>query len=132
MADSSGKKTKRLVKNPETFRERALKASEAADQPKQPGRVRRFVRNLFGRIFRPVKAISKWLYRFKIIRIIGRVVVPKYIRQSWKELRLVTWPTWKQSVQLTYAVLIFAVIFGATIAAVDYGLDKIFRNILLR
>jgi preprotein translocase SecE subunit len=49
-----------------------------------------------------------------------------------QELRLVTWPNWKQSRQLTFAVLVFAVIFGAAIAVVDYGLDKVFRNILLK
>lgn len=79
------------------------------------------------------------VWRSKPVRIIrtpfrwlGKILVPTYFRQSWRELKLVTWPSWKQSWQLTYAVLIFAVVFGAIIAAVDYGLDKVFRNILLK
>jgi preprotein translocase SecE subunit len=66
------------------------------------------------------------------LRLLGKVLFPAYLRNSWQELRLVTWPNWKQSRQLTSAVLIFAIIFGAVIALVDYGLDKVFRSILLK
>jgi preprotein translocase SecE subunit len=65
-------------------------------------------------------------------RFVGRIIYPSYFRNSWKELKQVTWPTLKESRQLTYAVLIFAVVFGATIALVDYGLDKAFKDFLLK
>jgi preprotein translocase subunit SecE len=32
---------------------------------------------------------------------------------------------------LTFAVLVFAIVFGAVIAGVDWVLDKIFRHLLL-
>jgi preprotein translocase SecE subunit len=136
MADDKSSKpgSKRRVKNPETFRERALKANEPAPKAakatakakagRKGGRLSRLGAGLSG--FKPLRPV------ITVLRFIGRLIVPRYLRDSWKELKLVTWPDWKQSRQLTFAVLVFAVVFGAVIAIVDYGLDKIFRNILLK
>jgi preprotein translocase SecE subunit len=139
MADQPDKNAKRRVKNPETFRERAIKATEATDAPKRGTRLRGFIAGRLRPIFGPVKRFFVKLFQvqpFKTIAKVGHwvglVIVPVYIRNSWKELRLVTWPTWKQSRQLTSAVLAFAIVFGSAVAAVDYGLDKIFRHILLK
>ena len=60
-----------------------------------------------------------------------RRVVPSYFSESWKELKQVTWPNRKQTVQLTIAVFIFAIVFAAFVGILDYGLDKIFRKVLL-
>ena len=139
MADKQPEKRKRLVKNAETFRERAIKAAEASEQPKRTHRVR----SAFGRVLRPIfSPIGRVLRAFfglkifrpiaKVLKFIGKIIVPPYVRNSWRELKYVTWPTWKQSRQLTFAVLVFAVVFGAVIAVVDYGLDKVFRQLLLK
>jgi preprotein translocase SecE subunit len=143
-AQKSDKTKKRKVRNPETFRERAIKAAEQEDKPKRfnraTGRIGRLLRAFFrpfGWLFKKIGSFAplKWLWR-KVLRwpfkLLGRILLPKYVRNSWKELRLVTWPNWNQSRQLTFAVLIFAVIFGASIALVDYGLDKAFRHILIK
>ncbi len=137
---NSSKKSKRLVKNPETFRERAVKASEISDKPKRSAKFKRAGGKVARPITKPIrKAASSKLFRLKPFRwlkklmsFLGKVIVPVYFRNSWQELKLVTWPNWKQSRQLTFAVIVFAVIFGALIAIVDYGLDKLFRNILLK
>jgi preprotein translocase SecE subunit len=63
---------------------------------------------------------------------IGKILVPKYFREAFKELKLVSWPNWQQSRKLTYAVLSFAVVFGTVIAVVDLGLDRVFKTILLK
>lgn len=138
MADESFK-PKRRVKNPETFRERALKATDASDKPgrasrlkKAGGKVTSPVLQPAGRITRGIVAFKPFAPIVKILRLIGKVIFPVYFRNSWKELRQVTWPNWNESRRLTSAVLIFAIIFGAIIAAVDYGLDKAFRDILLK
>ncbi len=123
MADEPNKRKKRLVKNPETFRERAVKASEETDKPQRLHRARSLTGGLFGPVFRPV---------WRLLRLLGRIIFPRYLRNSWKELRLVSWPSRKQSRQLTGAVLAFAIVFGAAIALVDYGLDKVFKHILLK
>jgi preprotein translocase SecE subunit len=132
VADQSDKKTKRIVKNPETFRERALKATESADQPNQSAKLKQATGQAIAPVSSSVRSTARRLNAFPPLRLIGKIIFPVYFRKSWQELRLVTWPNWKESRRLTFAVLVFAVIFGAVIAAVDYGLDKIFRSILLK
>ena len=72
---------------------------------------------------KPVKFIGKWL---------GRILLPKYFRNSYKELRQVTWPSRRETWKLTFAVLVFTTVFGLLIIVTDYGLDKIIRRIVLR
>lgn len=63
---------------------------------------------------------------------ISRLLVPRYFIDSWREVRQVTWPTRRETWRLTGAVFVFAVIFGAMVAAVDKGLGAIFRNFILK
>lgn len=122
MADSKQPKKRRLRAPSETVRERAnktLTAGEAASKPKR-------VRGVLGKILLPLRFIGRGL------RFIGRFIIPPYIRNSWRELRLVSWPSRKQSRQLTVAVMIFAIVFGVLIYFVDLGLDKLFKQVLLK
>lgn len=105
---------KRQVKNPETFRERAIKASQAADKPQ-----RATVKQTGGKLTQPVRSKAGKAWSSKgmrpactVARPVGKVLLPTYVRNSWQELKLVTWPNWEQSRRLTIAVLIFAIIFG--------------------
>lgn len=137
-----GKKTttkKRIVKNPETFRERAIKASETGDKPKRGARLKTATGKVTKPVLRPITKAGSKVINFKPfrifkkpLRIIGKILVPVYLRDSWKELRLVVWPSWKQSRDLTFAVLVFATIFGVIVAAVDFGLDRLFKDVLLK
>lgn len=83
----------------------------------------------------PLKQIGlgmRWFFRTKPMGFLGRILGFSYVRSSWKELRLVTWPSRREGMRLTTAVIIFSVIFGGLIAIVDYGLDKLFRQLLLK
>ena len=138
MVDQPSRK-KRQVKNPETFRERAAKAAITADQPKRGTRLKSAGSATVGRATKPLgrglKKAGKTKPARKLrkpARLVGKIVLPTYLRNSWRELKLVSWPSWGESRRLTYAVLVFAVIFGASIALVDYGLDKLFKSILLK
>jgi preprotein translocase subunit SecE len=139
VAVESGKpKKKRQVKNPETFRERALKANTAADKPKKTAKVRKGA----GKAFSPFRTIGRGMKRIfghkafrwlrKPLRVLSRILLVSYFRSSWQELKKVTWPNFRQSVSLTFAVLIFAIVFGVVIAVVDFGLDKLFKDVLLK
>lgn len=139
MADKESTKPKRRVKNPESFRERAIKASEASERPKRVHKVRAAIGSIVSPIFTPLARGLRAFFGLsifrpigKVLKFIGKIVFPTYFRNSLRELKYVTWPTWKQSRQLTFAVLVFAVVFGATVALVDYGLDKVFRQLLLK
>jgi preprotein translocase SecE subunit len=83
----------------------------------------------------PLKQIGnglRWFFRLRAVRFIGRIFGLGYIRSSWKELTQVTWPSKREGRRLTTAVIIFSVVFGALIAVVDYGLDKLFKQLLLK
>jgi len=136
VADTNeAKKQRRRLKPAPTIREQSEKAAERAGQPRKRGIVSkilgapfRFIgwilRNTIGRVFR-------FLGRYKFFRFIGYIFVPPYFRSAWKELRLVTWPDFRQTRDLTIAVIIFSIIFAAIVGIVDYGLDKVFRSLIL-
>lgn len=137
MADTTPteKRQKRRLKAPaETVRERQTSAQTKANKP--AGRVRRILRPL-GWPLRKIAAFKiwqgKWFKPFRFVgKWIGLILVPPYVRNSFRELKLVSWPDFRQSWRLTFAVLAFAAVFGAFIAGVDYGLDKLFKDILLK
>lgn len=83
----------------------------------------------------PLKQIGhalRWFFRSPPLRFTGKALGFGYVRNSFRELKEVTWPTWAESRRLTGAVILFAVIFGALIAVADYGLDKLFKQLLLK
>ncbi len=143
MAEDRSKKKPR-VRKIETVRERNFKVAEKAE--KKAGKVRlRRTRKLLAtvakplgvfRVFkqpvsfitrplrtRPAKFVGRW---------IGRILWPRYFRNSWKEVRQVTWPDRATTWKLTLAVLLFAIIFGLAAAGTDWVLDKIIRRIVFR
>lgn len=138
MADTPNKK-KRRVKNPETFRERALKAADSSKKPKPTSRLKTTGRKVTSPVTGPVRRTFSRVYNAPllkplrvVLKILDKVLFLSYFRSSWQELKLVTWPNWKESQRLTFAVLVFAVIFGTAIAGVDWGLDKVFKQLLLK
>lgn len=134
--------TKRQVKPAPTIREKAV---ESANRKPKTRKLRaaasvastpfvasgRFV----GRVLRPFRIV---LVPFKTrpARAMGRflasVLLLKYFRNSWKELKLVEWPDARQTVQLTIAVFVFAIFFSAVISVVDFGLDKAFQKLIIK
>ncbi len=129
MAETSDKSKHRVVKKVDSVRVAAEKVQGKA--PKKPGVIRlalHYVAVPFRWIAKPFKRLGK----LKPFRILGYILWPTYFRNSFKELRQVTWPNRRESLQLTSAVLIFAAIFGVMIALVDFGLDKLFKQVLLK
>lgn len=60
-----------------------------------------------------------------------RHLLPRYLREAGAELKQTEWPNRRETWKLTFAVFLFAIIFGLVIALVDFGLDKVFRKVLL-
>jgi preprotein translocase SecE subunit len=122
----------RMVKKAnQTVREKAESSQKQTSKPKKQGVLRltgRFIATPFKFIGRSIGKLGK----YKAFRVIGRILWPTYFRNSFKELKQVTWPGRRESWQLTSAVIIFSIIFGLLIAIVDFGLDKIFKQVLLK
>lgn len=129
MADESTENSSnRQGKKAETIREKAEKAVESSKQPRRLHTTKRRV----GAPFRAVGRGGRKLGKFGPFRIIGYILVPPYFRNSWRELRQVIWPSRRDSFRLTFAVIAFAAVFGVVIAFLDFGLDKLFKQVLLK
>lgn len=80
------------------------------------------------RQYHPIKLPDNKLGRFMSK---PRTVTPNYFRLSWQELRQVKWPDRKETTKLTIAVFMFAIFFALIISLADYGLDKVFKALIL-
>lgn len=117
MATAKKKPTKQV----RTLRE----TTEAKAQPKKR-RLKAPVRT----VATPFRRASRAARKGKLGKV-TRFFVPKYFRNSWRELKEVTWPDRKQTIKLTFAVIMFATVFGLVIALIDFLLDKVFRQLFL-
>lgn len=127
------KSAKPRLKKQQTVRERT--------KTQNTGRVKR-IRTNAGRIKTPVKkahATGKREFHLplpdnKFGRILRKRVriFPKFVREAWAEIRQVTWPTPRETVRLTIAVFIFATIFATIVGVLDFGLDKLFKEVLIK
>jgi preprotein translocase subunit SecE len=129
------KRKVRRLKKVETVREKAEKASNASPKPRR-------LHTTAHKITMPIRAAHRIgrkeyylpLPKNRVGQFLNkrRSFVPKFFKESWEEVRQVTWPSRKETWKLTLAVFIFAITFGLVIAIVDYGLDKLFRSLLLQ
>lgn len=125
----------RRRKAPETVRERAEKESAKKTTPKKSSAVKAAVvkpikkAHTFGqKEYHPLKVPDK-----KGVRHLNKRVhfIPKYFRESWAELKLVTWPTKKEAAQKTLAVLIFAIVFALFVQFFDTIFSKLVKEVIL-
>lgn len=132
---------KRQLKKVETVRERVDRVG--SEQPRK-----RRVRNTAGKAGRPFVIAGRFIakiskpfafvlipFKTKPARFIGRglasILLLRFFREAWGELRQVQWPTARETVRLTSAVFIFSIAFGLIIAITDFGLDKIFKKVFI-
>ena len=129
---AKNKPKRRLRTAPQTLRERAER--EAQKQEAKHEKVTRKLRKpkpekapkKKRKIFAPFRAL------WRPIRWLGKHIIPGYFKSAFRELRQTTWPDRKQSRQLTLAVIIFSVVFGAFVSALDYGLERLFKIIFVK
>lgn len=142
MADNQPAKKQPRIRKTETVRERNLKATQKAEKKANKSakqRTKHRVRRAASSAAKPLKkpaSILTWPFRTKPVRFIGRwlgrILWPRFLRNAWAEIKLVTWPSRKVTWNLTIAVLIFALIFGLSAAGIDWVLDKIIKRIIFR
>ena len=56
----------------------------------------------------------------------------QFLREAKSELGKVVWPTRREVLRITVAVVLFSLAFAVFLGAVDYGLTKLFEWILER
>ncbi len=144
MAKQPKKKTskaKSSSKKPVSFKEHSKLEREKAKQPrrlksktkqvKKPiGGIQKFIRKVLG-------PFSFLLWPFKqepvkkVLRFFGKILFINYIIASFKEVQQVTWPNRKETIKLTTAVILFAIVFAAIVAGADWVIDKTLREIII-
>lgn len=125
-------KSKEVSKKTQTVRERAESG------PKTP---KKRVRKTVSKAASPVKSIKKLhqkevhlpLPDNKAGKVLKKRVrfVPKFVVESFREVRLVTWPNRKETIKLTFAVFFFAIFLASFVGILDYGLSKAFQEFIL-
>ncbi|MEK7603267.1 MAG: preprotein translocase subunit SecE [Patescibacteria group bacterium] len=124
-----------IKKKPETLRQQAQAASSAKPKPrrlkqtaskvtKPIGKARTFGQKEYY-LPLPDNRLGQFLNK-------RRRFIPKYFRDAWAEVRQVKWPNRRETLRLTLAVFIFAVSFGLIVAVVDFGLERTFKQLLLK
>lgn len=138
MAKTESTKRRLRPAQPKTVRQAAEKAQANSEKPVRARRLR-VAASKTGKPFAKIgkvlyKIFNRQPFRFigKILRFIGLIVWPRYFRNAFKELRLVSWPNRRETRQLTVAVLGFAIIFGILVGIVDFGLDKLFKALIIK
>ena len=129
-AESSSKS----AKGKQTVRER----TQTGNAPSRRKRIRSGAGKVGGKV-KNVAAFGQREYHMplpdnKAGRILKKRVplIPRFIRNSWAELRQVKWPNRRETRRLTIAVLIFSVIFGISVSLLDAGLDKLFKEVIIK
>ncbi len=54
-----------------------------------------------------------------------------YLRETWREVGKVVWPTRKEAVQFTWIVFLFVLVLGLFLWLVDSGLSWLFYTVIL-
>lgn len=134
-------KKKRQLKKTETVRQRVERGTNTAPKQRRVSKTAKVVSRPFRAAWRAIKFVlrpfSFVLVPFKtrparfVGRILASVLLLRFIRESWTELRQVQWPKARETARLTTAVFIFSIVFGSIIAVTDYGLDKVFRALFI-
>jgi preprotein translocase SecE subunit len=142
MAEKSDKPAKkRQLKKVETVRERVERAGN--DRPQK-----RSVSSIVGTTGKPFKVVGKGIakllrpfafvmrpFKTRPVRFIGRmlaiILLLRFFRDAWKEVRQVEWPDMRTTFRLAIAVFVFSILFGILIAITDFGLDKVFRKVFI-
>jgi preprotein translocase SecE subunit len=99
---------------------------------KMMGRVKQVgssISRFTSKVTRPIRRSRIWRF---LRRTILRSPFGGYFKNSWQELRLVKWPDRKTALKLTLVVIIFSAVFSAFTTALDYGFEKLAKQLFLK
>ncbi len=143
MADKTtkGSNPKRQLKKTETVRQRSDRTATIAPKKRRISKSARKVAKPLKFVYKKVAKILSPLafvlvpFKTKPARKIGRILAAilllRFFRDSWTELRQVQWPNARETTRLSMAVFVFSIAFGTIVAITDYGLGKIFKKLFI-
>lgn len=54
----------------------------------------------------------------------------RFLKDVWGELKKTTWPTGKELMKTTVAVIVFIAIFAVIVGLIDFGLGNVFQLLI--
>jgi preprotein translocase SecE subunit len=133
--DKAEPRKKRRLKVAPTMREKAEKSQAKASKPSRLSKIKvigvplKAAKAAGLKEYHPIKLPNNKLGRFLRKRV---RLMPRYFIDAWKELKLVKWPSHRQTMRLVIAVFLFASIFGSIIGVTDSLLDNLFRRLIIK
>jgi preprotein translocase SecE subunit len=116
---------------PETIRERAARQT-VVKQPKSSKLISKIHRPLSTlkragqKEFHPIKLPQNQVGKFLSKRF---NLIPGFLVNAWRELRQVNWPSRKDAIKLTFAVIVFAAIFAVFVQIFGILFERLFKYI---
>lgn len=141
MAEQQGKEPKKRirVKKPGSSKKSQTVRERTENKPtEKPRRIRKTARKLSNPLGKATRVGKKEVNLPMPDNKVGRVMkkrvrfVPKFVREAFAEIKLVTWPDRRTTINLTLAVFIFAVVFATFIGLLDYVLGELFKKLILK
>ncbi len=83
----------------------------------------------FSKLTAPVRGTRVWKF---LRRTVLRSPFRGYFVNSWKELRKVEWPDRKTAWKLTFTVFLFSVLFAVFTSGLDFGFERLAKEIFLK
>lgn len=99
--------------------------------PKAKSRAKISLKPLYKLVRFPL--IVVWRILAILLRPLRPILRPlaRYLRGVRQEFKHVAWPTRSETIRLTFAVVVFSVIFAIFVSLVDYGLNYAFEKAII-
>jgi preprotein translocase subunit SecE len=56
----------------------------------------------------------------------------QFVKEAWSELRKVVWPTKRDTIRITLAVIVLSLVVAAFLGGIDFGLTELFKYVANR
>ncbi|MBW3568999.1 preprotein translocase subunit SecE [Candidatus Parcubacteria bacterium] len=142
MAEGDNQKPRRRIRQEKT-KPSMRELGKIPEKVKKPGRIRKVgskVSSPLNKPFNKLRSLYGREYLFlklpenKAGKILNKRVriVPQFLKNAWAEIRQTSWPNRHETIRLSFAVFVFATIFAVIISLLDLGLDKLFREFIIK
>lgn len=131
--NKSTKKSIKMSRKPETVRQRSEKALKKSVTGSRKLATPKFgvskITNSLKKEYHPIKLGSS---KTAVALTKKRSSLPGYVLDSFRESKQIQWPSFKQALRLTFAVFAFSVVFASLVRGIDYGFERLFKDVILK
>jgi preprotein translocase SecE subunit len=103
---------------------------------KKKGEKKSIIKRFFGAIGSFFVKITAPVRRNRVWKFLRRTVLRSpfrgYFVSSWRELKKVQWPNRKTTWKLTLTVVMFSAVFAIITTSLDFGFEKLAKQIFLK